>query len=106
MSYNVWNDCTEKLQILLFMGGCMENLVIKFISVFFQYFEDILKIPVYTNNRDHFSHYYRGIRCSYRYFPIYNQPNSVSFRKPKLCDSILQKDEKLKENPNILFKTV
>ena len=31
--------------------------------------------------------------------------DSVSYRKPKFCDSILQKDENLKENPNILFKT-
>ena len=37
-------------------------------------FEDILKIPVYTNNRVNFGHYYRGMRCSNPYFPIYNQP--------------------------------
>ena len=32
--------------------------------------------------------------------------DSVSFRKPKLFDSILKNDEKLKEHLNILFKTV
>ena len=67
----------EKLQIILFMGGCMENFVITF--------------------------------KPYLDFSQSQDPaafDSVSFRKPKLCDSILQKDEKLKENPNILFKTV
>ena len=40
------------------------------VSVFFQHFEDILKIPRYTNNHDNFGHYYCGVKCSYRYIPI------------------------------------
>ena len=39
------------------------------VSVFFQHFEDILKIPRYTDNRDIFCHYYRGLKFSYRYIP-------------------------------------
>ena len=46
MSYNVWNDCMEKLQILLFMGGCMENFVITFKPYldFSQSLKDLWKI--------------------------------------------------------------
>ena len=39
------------------------------VSVFFQHFEDILRIPCYTDNHDSFGHYYHGMKCSYRYIP-------------------------------------
>ena len=51
------------------------------VSVFFQHFEDILKIQRYTNNRDNFGHYYRGVKFSYRYTPCLQWPNcSINIR--------------------------
>lgn len=45
MSYNVLNNCMEKLQILLFMKGCMENFVITFKPYLdFCQSQDLLKI--------------------------------------------------------------
>ena len=36
---------------------------------FFQHFEDILKIPQYSDNRDNFGHHYCSAKFSYRYIP-------------------------------------
>ena len=39
------------------------------VSVFFQHFEEILKIPWYTDNRGNFGHYCRGVKYSYCFIP-------------------------------------
>ena len=41
------------------------------VSVYFQHFEDILKIPWYADN---FGHHYCDVKCSHRYIPSRYDP--------------------------------
>ena len=63
----IWTILIYNKSIQIYILGKLFQFIS--VSLFFQHFEDILKIPQYTDNCDNFGHYYRGVKFSYHCIP-------------------------------------